>query len=150
MQHFFRGNQEIVHCRKYVIVFKCTFLARHLMPLDKNPRLRSIGFDEVLLRIAAKMIVVHAKDNVVASMGSLQVCTGHEAGCESLIHAMRTNYKEHSAEALCLGDPSNAFNSANRNVFLHNVKIIFPSIAWYGKNCHSFGNQLFIIGNGEI
>ena len=79
MQHFFRGNQEIVYCRKYVIVFKCTFLARHLMPLDKNPRLRSIGFDEVLLRIAAKMIVAHAKDNVVASMGSLQVCTGHEA-----------------------------------------------------------------------
>ena len=41
-------------------------------------------------------------------------------------------------------------NSANRNTFLHNVKIIWPSITRYVKNCYSLRNRLFIIGGGEI
>ena len=40
------------------------------------------------------MIVTHDRDDIVSSTGSLHVCAGHEAGCESLIHAMRTVYEE--------------------------------------------------------
>ena len=107
-------------------------------------------------------------------MGSLQVCAGHEAGCETLIHAMRTVYEElsaetvllvaasnafssvnrnaflHNVEIICPSDASNAFNSVNRNAFLHNVEIICPSIARYVKNCYSLSNRLFIVGGEEI
>ena len=47
-------------------------------------------------------------------------------------------------------DTSNAFNSINRNVFLHNVTIICPAIAIYVKNCYSLHSRLFIIGENEI
>ena len=83
-------------------------------------------------------------------MGSLQVCAGHEAGCETLIHAMRTVYEELSAETVLLVAASNAFSSVNRNAFLHNVEIICPSIARYVKNCYSLSNRLFIVGGEEI
>ena len=70
------------------------FLACHLIPLDKNPGLRPIGVGEVLPRIAGKVIATHAKDDIVASVGSLQVWAGHEARCESLMHTMRTVYED--------------------------------------------------------
>ena len=117
------------------------FLANRLIPLDKNPGLRPIGVGKVLRRIAGKVIV---------SVGSLQVRAGQDAGCESLIHAMRTIYEDQSAEAVLLVDASNAFNSINRNVFLHNVEVICPSIARYVKNCYFVNSRLFIIGGGEI
>ena len=100
-----------------------------MISLDKNPGLKPIGVDEILRRIAAKVIVSHLKEDVTQSVGSLQVCAGQGAGCESLIHAMRTIYEDQSAEAVLLVDASNAFNSINRNVFLHNVEVICPSIS---------------------
>ena len=58
------------------------FLANRLIPLDKNPRLRPIGVGEVLRRIAGKVIVSRLKEDVVQSVGSLQVCAGQDARCE--------------------------------------------------------------------
>ena len=113
------------------------FLGNRLIPLDKNSGLRPIGNGEVLQLIAGKVIVSHLKEDVIQSVGSLQVCAGQDAGCESLIHAMGTIYKDQSAEVVLLVDTSNALNSINRNVFLHNVEIICPSTAWYVKNCYS-------------
>ena len=72
------------------------FLARCLIPLEKNPGLRTIGVREVLRRISGKVIVMHARDDSVTSVGSLQVCTEHEAGCESMIHAMRTEFMKNN------------------------------------------------------
>ena len=66
------------------------FLANRLIPLGKNPRLRPIGVGEVLRRVSGKVIVSHLKEDVIQSVGSLQVCAGQDAGCESLIYAMRT------------------------------------------------------------
>ena len=47
-------------------------------------------------------------------------------------------------------DASNAFNSINRNIFLHNVEVICPSVARYVKNCYSVNSRLFIIAGEEI
>ena len=116
------------------------------IPVDKSPGLRPIGVGEVLRRIAGKVIVSHLKEDVIQSVGSLQVCAGQDAGCELLIQAMRTIYEDQSAKAVLLVDASNAFNSTNRNVVLHNVEVICPSIAQYVKNCYSVNSQLFIIG----
>ena len=121
-----------------------------MIPRDKNPGLRPIGVDEVLRRIARKVIVSHLKEDVIQSVGALQVCARQDAGCESLIHAMRTIYEDQSAEAVLLVDASNAFSSINRNVFPHNIEVMCPSIARYVKNCYSVNSRLFIIGGGEI
>ena len=124
------------------------FLANRLILLDKNPGLRPKGVGQVLRSIARKVIVSHLKEHVIQSVGSQQVCARKDAGFESLIHAMRTIYKDQSAETVLLVDASNAFNSINRNVFLHNVEVICPSITPYVKNCYSVNSRLFIIGGG--
>ena len=85
------------------------------------------------------------------SVGSLQVCAGHEAGCEALVHAMKHLFDdEESTEAVLLVDASNAFNSVNRKLFLHNIKVVCPAIATFVNNCYSSDSRLFIAGGGEI
>ena len=109
---------------------------------QKNfPRQRPIGVGEVLRRIAGKVIVSHLKEDVIQSVGSLQVCAGQDAGCESLIHAMRTIYEDQSAEAVLLVDASNAFNSTGMyfstmlRLYIHQLhgmlKIVIPLILNY-------------------
>ena len=110
------------------------FLVCRLIPLDKNSGLRPIGIAEVLRRIAAKVAVTHFRLEIVTSVGSLQVCAGQEAGCESIIHAMQAIYEEETCEEVLLVHASNAFDSVNRYIFLHNVVITFPAIAIYVKN----------------
>ena len=126
------------------------FLSCRLIPLDKNPGLRPIGVGEILRRIAGKVVVSLVRGDVISSVGSLQVCGGHEAGCEAAIHAMHTIFEEENTEAIILIDAANAFNSINRNVFLHNISIICPAITIYVHNCYSLPSRLFVIGGFEI
>ena len=108
--------------------------ANRLIPQDKNPGLRPIGVGAVLRRIAGKVIVSYLKEDVIQSVGSLQVCAGQDIGGESLIHAMRTIYEDQSAKVVLLVDASNAFNSISGNAFLHNVEVlknVIPSILDY-------------------
>ena len=77
-------------------------LACRLLPLDKNPGLRPIGIGEVLRRIASKVVVSHIREDIISAAGSLQVCAGQEAGCESLLHAMHKIYEDRSSEAVLL------------------------------------------------
>ena len=65
-----------------------TFLSCHLIPLDKNPGLRPIGVGEVLRRIVRKVIVSTLQDDIITSVGSLQICTGQESECDAAVHAM--------------------------------------------------------------
>ena len=76
-------------------------------------------------------------NEIISSVGSSQVWAGHDAGCKSLIRAMQTIYQDETTEAVILVDASNAFNLINRNVFLHNISIRFPSISIYVRNCYS-------------
>ena len=48
-----------------------------------------------------------------------------------------------------LVDASNAFNSINRNAFLHNITIICPPQARYVRNCYYAKTQLIIIRRGN-
>ena len=126
------------------------FLACRLIPLDKNPGLRPIGVGEILRRIAGKVVTATLKDEILHSIGSLQVCAGHDAGCEALIHAMKAIFEEEETEAVLLVDASNAFNTVNRNVFLHNIKVICPPLATFVHNCYALPSRLFVIGGTEI
>ena len=126
------------------------FLACRLIPLDKIPGLRPIDIGEALRRIAVKVVVTHFRTETVTSVGSLKVCAGKEAGFEFVIHAMQAIYEDETCEAILLVDASNAFNSINRNVFLHIVIIVCPAIAIYVKNCYSLHSQFFIIWGNKI
>ena len=105
------------------------FLACRLIPLYKNPGLRPIGVGEILRRIVGKVVVSSTRNDITDSVGSLQLCAGHEAGCKALIHAMNNIFQDKQTEAVLLVDAPNAFNAVNRKAFLHNINIICPSIA---------------------
>ena len=49
-----------------------------------------------------------------------------------------------------LVDASNAFNSLNREVFLHNLSHICPGIFAFVKNCYNSSSRPFIIGGKEL
>ena len=126
------------------------FLACRLIPLNKNPGLRPIGVGEVLRRIIGKVIVSVVRNDIISSVGSLRVCAGHEVGCEAAIQAMQTISEDEKTEAVLLVDAANAFNSVNRQVFLHNICITCLPIATYVRNCYTLPSRLFIIGRTEI
>ena len=52
------------------------FVVCRLIPLDKNPGLRRIGIDEILLRIFGKVVVSTIREDITESVRSLQVCAG--------------------------------------------------------------------------
>ena len=97
---------------------------------------KSLTFSGVLffgyLVLFFKFIVSHIWKDLISSVGSLHVRAGHEAGCESIIHAMHKIYEEDESEVILLVD---AFNSVNRKTFLHNIGIICQPLAKLVRNC---------------
>jgi len=63
---------------------------------------------------------------------------------------MKDIFSEEDTEAVLLIDASNAFNSVNRQGFLHNINIICPEIATFVSICYSKPSRLFVIGGVEI
>ena len=55
---------------------------------------------------------------------------------EAAIHGMRELFEEEEAEAVLLIDASNAFNSMNRMVGLHNIRIQCPYLSKYLINTY--------------
>ena len=84
------------------------------------------------------------------SAGYLQLCAGQKSGCESVIHAMRSIFEEDECDAVLLIDADNAFNRINRQVMLHNIRLICPIVATYVHNCYNQDSRLFISGGAEI
>ena len=123
------------------------FIACRLTPINKNTGLRPIGIGEVLRRIAEKELMNILKKDVMHAVGSLQVCAGQEVGAEAAIHAMHDIYNDEHSEAVL---QVNAFNSINRNVMLHNISVICPTISTYVSNCYQSAARLFAIGGKEI
>ena len=126
------------------------FIACRLIPLDKNPGLRPIGVGEVLRRICGKAVMSVVKQDIVNSSCKVQMCSGQSSGSEAAIHAMRDLFEEEESEAVLLVDAANAFNSINRNAFLHNINILCPTFAKYAGNCYRIPSRLFVIGGYEL
>ena len=64
------------------------FVASRLIPLNKCPGVRPIGFGEVPRRIIAKAILKIIGSDVEEAAGPLQLCAGQDGGCEAAVHAM--------------------------------------------------------------
>ena len=128
-------------------------LVCRLISLDKNPSLRPAGVVQFLRIIIGKVRVSTIKEEVISSVGSLQVCAGHEAGWEAAIHAMYSIFKNENTVTVPLIDAENsidAFNSVNRETFVHIVKIICPAFVTFVSNCYSSLSRLCIIGGSEL
>ena len=73
------------------------FLSRRRIPLGKNPGLQLRDVGEDLRRIVRKVNVSTLWDDIITSVGQLQVCAGRESRCEAAVH---TRYKMYSEEKL--------------------------------------------------
>ena len=68
-------------------------LAYRLIHLDKNLGLRPVGAGEVLQRIAEKLVMKIAKEDIPKTVGSLQLFAGQEARSEAAIHPMHSTFE---------------------------------------------------------
>ena len=86
-------------------------------------------------------------EDVQMAAGALQTCAGVESGIEAAIHAMAEKFQSEECEAVLLVDAENAFNRLNREVALHNIQRICPSIYTFLKNCNKEHSRLHL-GDG--
>ena len=99
-----------------------------LIALDKRPGVRPIVVGEVCRRIVGKAILEVVKADVRRATGTTQLCAGQEGGCEAAVHATRLMFSDEDCEGVLLIDATNAFNSLNRRVALHNTALLCPSL----------------------
>ena len=125
-------------------------MACRLIPLDKMPGVRPIGVGEVLRRIIGKVVMSVVRKDVLNATAYQQLCAGQESGCEVAIHAVREIFHQEETHGFIQIDASNAFNSINRKVLLHNINILCPEIATYVNNCYKTPARLFVTGGKEL
>ena len=82
--------------------------------------------------------------------GSLQLCAGQDAGSEAAIHAVYDMLNEYDTEAVLMVDASNAFNSINREGFLHNANVFCLALATFIDNRYSIPSDLFLQGGKHL
>ena len=126
------------------------FIGCRLIPLDKNPGIRPIGIGEVLRRIIGKVVGWVLKSDLMEATGPLQAACGLQGGAEAAIHSMRTIFESDDTEAVILVDATNAFNTLNRQVALHNVRITCPPFATILINTYRQGSRLSVANCDEI
>ena len=90
------------------------------------------------------------KSDILNVTGYQQLCAGLESECEVAVHAVVYLFEEDKTHGFIQIDASNAFNSINRTLLLHNVKILCPEIATYINNCYMNPSRLFITGGKDI
>ena len=99
---------------------------------------------ELLLRRLALSVI---RDDLQEVAGSRQLCAGQIAGVEAAVHAVRSSFLREDTEAVLLIDASNAFNSLNRIVALHNIRQLCPSFAPILINTYRSAATLYIGGD---
>ena len=122
------------------------YLNSRLIPLNKCPGIRPIGIGETVRRIVGKAVAWTMKQDIQGVAGPLQVCTGLKSGAEATVHFIREKFREETAQACILVDASNAFNSVNRQVMLHNIQRQLPELAPVAINMYRNESRLFVSG----
>ena len=122
-------------------------LACRLIALDKHPGVRPIGIEDTARRIIAKAILFIARPDVQATSSCTQLCGGQISGTEAAVHAVRSAFALDENEAVLLVDASNAFNSLNRLVALHNIRRICPPLSTILINTYRAPTELFVDGD---
>ena len=121
-----------------------------LIPLNKNLGVRPIGKDDVLRRVMDKAINWILREDIKEAAGSLQTATGLKAFAEVAIHAMRTILEDPITEGVTLVDASNAFNTLNRRIALHNIQMSCSSFSRILINTYRIPSRMIILGGAEL
>ena len=129
--------------------YLAAFLACRLIPLDKQPGVGAIGIGEVLRQVIGKIVMKLLRKDILKAAGSLQLCAGQDAGSEAAAHAVYM-FNEENTEAVLMVDASNAFNSINREAFLHKTKVLCPALTMFINTCHSIPSDLFAQGGKRL
>ena len=132
-------------CTKFIspdILSSCRLIA-----LDKCPGVRPIGVCEVARRIIAKAALSILRNDIQKVAGPYQLCAGQVAGVEAAVHRVRSAFLQEDTDSILLANASNAFNSLNRAVALHNIQQICPSFAPILINTYRSPAGLFIAGD---
>ena len=111
-------------------------VAYQLIFLDKSPGITPIGVGEVLRRIIGKTILRVLKSAILNVTGYQQLCAGLKSGCKVAVHAVVDIFEEYTTHGFIQRDASNASNSINQTLLIHNVQILHPEIATYINNCY--------------
>ena len=114
------------------------FVACYLIALDKCPGVRPC--------IIGKAIANTLSDDIQSAAGPLQICAGHQSGCEAAVHVMHDLFETSEAEAMIFVDAANAFNSINRKAALHNIQHLCPSLTKVLINTYGEDVRLFVDG----
>ena len=122
------------------------YTACRLIPLDKCPGVRPIGIGEVVRRIIGKAIMKTTKCFLRNAVGCIQLCAGHDAGCEAAVHAIAQIFDDNETEAMIFVDASNAFNQLNRQVALRNTEVVCAAMAPVLINTYRNSSWLFVDG----
>ena len=138
-------TEEIYDPRSIAALMAC-----RLIPLDKNPGLRPIGIGEVLRRLIGKAVTHVLKAEMRDAAGGLQLCVSHEGGVEAGIHGMKEIYDDEETQGVIQVDANNAFNTINRGVLLHNIRVLCPELATFANNCYTEPARLFVTGGLEM
>ena len=125
-------------------------MACRLIPLNKNPGVRPIGIGEILRRIIGKSIGWILKRDIQSAAGPLQASTGLKGGAEATIHTMKDLFESEETDAVILVDASNAFNSLNQAVALHNIQYTCPEFSIILNNTYREPSRLIVLGKWEI
>ena len=123
-----------------------SLVACRLIPLSKDPGVKPIGIGEVLRRIIGKAVTNIIKEDIIMSAGNLQLCGGQKSGAEIAIRSATELFKDDASHGILQIDANNAFNSLNRKVALHNLRILCQELAIFTNNCYVAPARLFISG----
>ena len=102
------------------------FVACRLNALEKQPGVQPIGVCEVVRRLVYKAVLSIIREDIMVASGPPQLCAGQTASVEAAIHPVCELFVHNDYDAVLMVDASNAFNSLNRIVALHNVRQICP------------------------
>ena len=96
----------------------------------------------------SKAILKVVKGDIQEATGLKPLCTEQVSGVEAAIHTARECFLKEDTEAVLLIDASNAFNSLNCKVALHNVPFTCLELSTVLHNNYRAPSHLYI--NGEV
>ena len=116
------------------------------MALKKHPGIRPIGIGGTARRIIAKAVLFVARPDIQEAVGCLQCCGRQISGIEAAVHAVRLAFDLDESEAALLVDATDAFNSLNLQMALHNIKRLCPAIVIVLVITYRKPTELFLDG----
>lgn len=126
-------------------------LSCRLIALNKCPGARPISIGDTARRIIAKAILTITKADTQEETGSVQLCADQISGTKIAVYTVKTLFQQEDTEAILLMDATNAFNSLNRLVALHNIchfcHHLCPSLATVLINTYRTPTKLFVDGS---